>query len=459
MMTFNPFHAAARFGLGGSQKDLDAIGSKPADWVLAQVDDNTNMAINGIADSRKQVEAYLSFARENRAARRARSADLEKLKERQKRYRETVRDEVIDQITKRFHQAITTEYPVKERFAEFWANHFTVSRANKPQLASLCCAFENEAIRPALDEHFTHMLLRVASHPTMLMYLDNFQSVGPDSIAGRRRNLGINENFARELMELHTLGVGGGYTQADVRSLAKILTGWTVGNDRLARLGATPGEFAFVQAMHEPGAQTVLDRGYTAHGRKQGIDVLADLALHPSTATHIATKLVRHFVSDHPAPRDIEFVSNVYRKSDGHLPSVHKAVVSLAGAWREADKKLKTPWELLVSVWRGLRLPVDRPRPIIGTLRAMNNLPFSAPSPAGWPDTAEHWGSPAMVKERVEWGIAAGRLLGNRFDAMDAAGYMVDPGQSKTLLASIRKAESPAQGLALLLSSPDFQWR
>ncbi|HKI73252.1 MAG TPA: DUF1800 domain-containing protein [Pseudomonadales bacterium] len=458
MMTFKPFHAAARFGLGGSRKDLAAIGARPDDWVMAQVESKADMTVTGIADSRSQLIAYQKFAIANREARQSRETDVEAFKMRQQTYRHGVRDRVLDQLSKRFSFAVTTDNPVKERFAQFWSNHFTVSRANKPQISALCAAFENEAIRPMLDQHFTEMLLKVAAHPAMLMYLDNFQSVGPNSIAGRRRRLGINENFAREVMELHTVGVDGGYTQQDVQSLARILTGWTIGNDRLVRFGAKPGEFAFSRLLHEPGPQTLLGKSYPESGVKQGIDALTDLSLNPATATHIATKLVTHFVSDTPSAADIGFVANVFRKSDGHLPSVHKAVVSLTSAWRGESRKLKTPYELLVSTWRGLTLPVDRFRPVIGVLRDMNDIPFSAPSPAGWPDSAEAWGAPAMIKERVEWGIAAGRKLGNYFNPMEAAKYIVDP-DAELLLASIRRAESPAQGLSILLSSPDFQWR
>lgn len=459
MRRLSPFHAAARFGFGGSQRDLKAIGTDPLGWVTSQLDSNASIIINGISDSRAEIVSYLDFARKNRLDRRSKSANLDEFKRRQQQYRETRRKMVIAQLTARFEQAVNTPFPVKERFAQYWSNHFTVSHATKPQLAAVCTAYENEAIRPMLDGYFSDMVVAVAKHPAMLMYLDNFQSVGPDSLIGRRRKLGINENLGREMMELHTVGVDGGYTQKDVRSLAKILTGWTVGSPRLARLGATPGEFAFVSLMHEPGPQTLLGKTYRESNENQGLAALRDLAAHPATAKHIATGLVRHFTADDPDPRDIEKVATVFTRTGGHLPSVHKAVVSLDNAWQPDKRKLKTPYELLISTWRGMNLPMTRPKPIIGVLHNMNNLPFSAPSPAGWPDSAEFWGAPAMVKERVQWGVAVGRRLGNFINAMDAAQYLVDPRRSDYLIDSIRRAESPAQGLALLVASPDFQWR
>lgn len=454
-----PFHAAARFGLGGSKKDLAAIGSKPDDWVMAQLDTDAAVTMEGIPRASAEVAAYLDFARQNRSTRKSGNTDIEAFKKRQRAWREARRKILLDELTSRFKQSVTTRYPVKERLALFWSNHFTVSWATKPQIAAVCTSFENEAIRPSLDGYFADMLKRVVMHPAMLMYLDNFHSVGPESPVGVRRKLGINENLGRELMELHTLGVDGGYTQHDVRSLAKILTGWTIGNRRLARFGVTPGTFAFVPYMHQPGPQTLLGKVYDQPDVTQGLAALDDLAHHPSTAHHIAVKLVRHFVSDQPEPRDVRQVADIFIDTGGHLPSVHRAVISLPSAWQGNTRKLKTPYELLVSTWRGLDLSLFDRRPIAGMLHSMNDLPFSAPSPAGWPDVAEYWAAPAIVKERVQWGVAVGRRLGNRISAVRAAQYMVDPGTSGLLLASIDGAESPGQGLALLIASPDFQWR
>jgi len=455
----NPYTAAGKFGLGPSRRDLDAIGDAPLEWLDAQLSASNPVVIDGMPSSSERIANFQKYflGRLNRKVRN--DADARKVEEGQREYQQAIRSLTVEEITRRFEHAVRTPYPVRERLALFWANHFTVSQQGRLQIATACASFENEAIRSNLDNHFTHMLLAVASNPVMLLYLDNAQSVGPASTIGRRRKLGTNENYAREVLELHTLGVNGGYTQADVIGLASMLTGWTVGNQRTARMGATPGEFVFVELMHQPGRHRLLGKDYEGSGRRQGVEALRDLSLHPATARHLATKLVRHFVADEPDARDVDYVANVYLKTEGHLPSVHKAVMTLGSAWNRDNRKLKTPYELLVSIFRGLDVPVTRPEPVLNTLRLANHLPFTAPSPAGWPDTADHWGSPAVLKHRVEFGIAAGGIAGNRINARDAARYLVDPDRSPMLLASIDRAASPAQGLSLLLSSPDFQWR
>ncbi len=433
------------------------------DWVVEQLQPGRSVVMSGLEPASGQIAAYQQLRQDRQRAKRITAGDeakISQLEETQKAYRGEVRDQVQATMNIRLNQAVSTPSPVKERLAHFWSNHFTVSRTGRPQIASACTAFENEAIRPSLDGHFSEMLVKVASHPVMLLYLDNAQSVGPRSRAGKRRDAGLNENLAREIMELHTLGVDGGYTQADVTSLARILTGWTVGNTQLQRFGATPGEFTFAEFMHEPGTHSLLGKDYKDTGAKQGVAALRDLGLQPATARFVARKLVTHFVSDAPSTRDVDFVARAYLESDGHLPTVHRAVLTLSNAWAPSNQKLKTPFELLVSTLRGLELPAVGTREMsTNVLRTMNHLPFSAPSPAGWPDTTAHWGSPTALKQRIEWGVAVGRRLGNRINAMDAAALMVDSQSAERLVQSISRAESPAQGLALLLSSPNFQWR
>ena len=457
MINRSAFRATNRFGMGANKKDIDAIGLASLDWVRTQMRGSASVAIAGVPASASALEGIQEFRQQQKARRKAGVAPI-KLREFDQAHRKRLHTALAAQLDHRFNHSVTTELPVKERLALFWSNHFTVSQAGKPQVIPVCVAYENEAIRPNLDKHFSDMLVAVVTHPAMLLYLDNAQSIGPDSTAGKRRHLGLNENLARELMELHTLGVDGGYNQADVTNLAKILTGWTIGSPRLARQGAKTGEFAFVEAMHQPGPIPLLGTTYRQKGQRQGLEAIADLAHHPATAHHIATQLVRHLVADQPAPRDVEIISNVFMKTGGHLPSVHEALANLPGAWDPANRKLKTPLELIVSVWRGLELPPELGNPT-AILRTMGNAPFSAPSPAGWPDTAEAWGAPAAIQARVDWGIAAGRRIGNRIDAQAAAHWLVEPSQSPGLVTALAHAESPTQAMSLLLASPDLQWR
>ena len=463
MTTTDQYRAANHFGLGAAQRDMLAMADDPKGWLIDQLERQVGPTGPSVPHSRSTLVASQTARRQRRMAQRSARGDTKRIaqsQENQRVYRRQARQVIREQIDARFKYAVATEAPFRERLVHFWSNHFTVSRQAGPAISESCVAYETETIRAFLDGHFADMLASVVSHPVMLLYLDNVQSIGPNSQVGRRRGVGLNENLAREVLELHTLGVAGGYGQEDVQSLAKILTGWTVGDERLRRLRVEPGVFAFVPAMHEPGAFSLLGKEYSAHGVEQGRRALRDLSRHPSTALHLATKLVRHFVADDPPQKAIDQLARVFAETDGHLPSVHKALVTLPEAWRGHARKLKTPHEYLVSAVRGLDLPLrGRTEFYLGPLGIMNHTPFSAPSPAGWPDTQAHWGSPNALKQRIEWGIAVGRRLGNVRDVRDALEWVVSPDESARLLASIRRAASPTQGLSLLLASPDFQWR
>ncbi len=455
------FRAASRFGLGVSRKDLDAMADDPVDWLLVQLQ-TTPPSGPQVTPSEASIALYSKAVMARREAQRAAEGDTDRIAALDKSrgdFRRQVRREIGAQTEARFNHALKTRAPFRERLVHFYSNHFTVSRQGRPQIIGACVAYENEAIRGSLDGHFEEMLTRVVSHPAMLIYLDNVQSMGPTSMVGRRRNMGLNENLAREVMELHTLGVDGGYSQQDVTSLAGILTGWTVGNDRLRRYGATPGRFVFMPAMHASGDARLLGKRYSDSGVEQGRRALSDLARHPSTARFLATKLVRHFASDNPPERAVNRLTEVFLETDGHLPSVHEALVKLPECWDAEARKFKTPHEHLISVFRGLDLTLPRAEFVLGPLRLMNHFPFSAPSPAGWPDTQDHWGAPTALKQRIEWAVAFGQHMGGAVNVRESADLLLQPGASERLRQSIHRAASPAQGLGLLLASPDFQWR
>src|SRR3981081_1016985 len=227
----------------------------------------------------------------------------------------------------------------------FWSNHFCIS-ANKGELARMWAgSFEREAIRPHVLGRFGDMLKAVEQHPAMLFFLDNQQSLGPESRAGQNRKRGLNENLAREIMELHTLGVGGGYSQEDVTSLARIITGWTFAG-RQGQLG-TPGNFVFNANAHQPGPQRLLGKTYEAGGLGQGEAALADIARHPSTAKFIATKFVRHFVADDPPPALVARLQDVFRKSDGDLKAMTTALLDSDEAWQGPLRQGARPYEVL----------------------------------------------------------------------------------------------------------------
>ncbi len=458
-----PFRATSHLGLGPNRRDLAAARS-PVDWVRQQL--GASVRIENLPSASSQVALFQNFKTARTKAKQAplltteRIAELRKLQE---TYRTRLKEALSEGLDQRFQLGVSTDFPVLERLALFWSNHFSVSREGKPQIQSACVAYENEVIRANLGGTFSDMLVSAIQHPVMLLYLDNSSSIGTGSPVGRRRKrTGINENLAREILELHTLGVGGGYSQSDVMALARIITGWTVGNSPSRRLGLEQGAFAFLEPMHEPGPQQLLGRRYAEGGVDQGVAALRDLAAHPATARFVARKLVTHLVGDAPPARDVEHIATVFRDTGGHLPSVHAAALSLKSVWDDSIRKFKTPYELLLSAMRGLEIEID---PSSGEERAMNILgtmnhePFTAPSPAGWPDQTEHWNSPIAISQRIGWGVALGERLGNDIDARKAATNMIDPAASRALMASIEQAASPAQALALLLASPDFQWR
>ncbi|MDH3988627.1 MAG: DUF1800 domain-containing protein, partial [Gammaproteobacteria bacterium] len=318
-----------------------------------------------------------------------------------------------------------------------------------------------------LNGSFADLLLAVESHPAMIIYLDNQRSIGPNSTlakrASRRRadqEVGINENLAREILELHTIGVDGGYSQQDVTSLARVITGWSVGGGNQGRFNeGTPGKFEFREVIHEPGKQTVLGRTYKQDGMKQGIAVLRDLATHPSTAEFIATKLVRHFISDDPPSEVVSEIAGVFLDTDGDLPAVHAALVNSKAAWNETFAKYKTPQDYVISAFRAFDRVPDNGRFVVGALDLMGQTPFRPGSPAGWPDTADAWGGADALYKRIEWANSLGRLAGANANPVSAAESVLGPALGEHTRTAISRAESAEQGMTLFLVSPEFQRR
>jgi uncharacterized protein (DUF1800 family) len=272
------------------------------------------------------------------------------------------------------------------------------------------------------------------------------------------RITGLNENLAREVLELHSLGVHGGYAQADVTAFAAVLTGW-----RMPPRGE-PDAQPFDPGWHEPGRKTVLGRSY-GEGAQALRAVLADLARHPSTARFLATKLARHFVADDPPTALVDRLAERYLRSDGQLSEVYRELIASPEAWAEAPAKLKTPEEFVVSSARmlalaqrdggGPRLPVM----LIAGVQALGQRPQAAPSPAGWPDRAEEWLGPEALWKRLEWASRLGDRLGTRVDAREVAARSLGPRLSTSTRQQIERAADGPQALALLLMAPEFQRR
>jgi uncharacterized protein (DUF1800 family) len=357
----------------------------------------------------------------------------------------------------RFRKQITAPIGFVERLVAFWSNHFCVSRSKSQLVFVAAGPFEREAIRPHVLGRFGDMLKAVEQHPAMLAYLDNQQSIGPNSFAGRNRNKGLNENLAREILELHTLGVGGGYTQTDVTNLARIITGWTFAG-REGRLGE-PGTFIFVANWHEPGSQTLLGKTYADSDIRQGETALASIARHPATASHIATKLVRHFVADEPPPALVETIAKVFRDSDGDLKAVSTALIDDDRCWQPAMTKMRTPYEFLIAAARALGHVPEDPGPVIGALIAMGMGLWQPPGPNGFPDTAAAWASPEGMKLRLDVAAQIGQRVKDIGDPLSVLDTVAGVAASPETRQAVAHAESRPQAMAILLMSPEFQRR
>ena len=356
----------------------------------------------------------------------------------------------LDEARARFDAAIDADVGFAERLVWFWSNHFCIN-TDVPVMAG---AYEREAIRPQALGRFADLLLAVESHSAILLYLDNVQSVGPGSVGGINGDRGLNENLAREILELHTLGVRSVYTQADVVALANVLTGWTV-----VPVEAHPdhgGEFMFHRLLHEPGAQTVVGRIYADTGVEQGRAVLADLARHAATARHVATRLARHFVADVPPPALVERLARRFLDTDGDLKEVAKSLVLAPEAWGPEPQKIKRPGEWLVAALRAIGASDDI-RHIAAAQAQLGEPLWRPPAANGFPDDNAAWID--GLSQRLD----VANALVRRLSVDPDPGMVADAALGPLLCADTRRAmaqaESRAEALTILLMAPEFQKR
>jgi uncharacterized protein (DUF1800 family) len=354
----------------------------------------------------------------------------------------------------RLDAALAADLGFTERLTWFWSNHFCVS-ADKGGVRPIAGAFEREAIRANVLGRFGDMLLAVESHPAMLIYLDNARSIGPNSPAGRNRNRGLNENLAREILELHTLGVRSVYTQDDVTNFAKVITGWTVVPPRQG--GERGGEFIFNPRMHEAGPKTVIGTRYDAGGVEQGRRVLADLARHPATAKHIATKFARHFIADEPSHALIERLRKRFLDTNGDLKELTKALITSDEAWQAPRSRIKRPAEWIVGTLRALGVNPPDVRPIIQAQNLLGEPLWRPPAPNGFADDNATWLD--GLSQRLDLANQFARRNAGEADPMAVFEQALAPIASEETRRTITRAESRPQALALLLMSPEFQRR
>lgn len=469
--------ALNRFGLGAKpDTELGKIAAdaqgylkaelKQQDIALVSVDEQTNA---GLLDSTAAIQASMTAAAERKMARSEmvgpamlRTALDSPPGQAETKTKPTVPPVEADiyraEAQARFDKALGAGAGFVERLVGFWSNHFCVSVAKAQIVRASAGAFEREAIRPFVLGRFADMLLAVEHHPAMLFYLDNQQSIGPNSRAGKRRGRGLNENLAREIMELHTLGVGSGYSQADVTSFASMLTGWTMAG-REGRLGE-PGAFVFNANAHQPGKAVLLGKTYPDGGMGQAEAALNDIAGQPATAQHIATKLARHFIADDPPPAAVARLAKVFAKTDGDLRAVAVTLIDMPEAWSTPLTKLRSPIDFVVALRRAVGPSAgNEPQRTLRWLMALGAPLWEPPGPNGFPDQTDAWASAEGLKTRLDIAWQAARQADTIGNPNEMLASLIGASVSAETSQAISRAESKQQGLALLLMAPEFQRR
>ena len=511
-MTIQGVIAANRFGLGAKPGDVAKISGDPKTWLLAQLTAERDLPapLRSLPSTVDDMSAFFKWVRQIAVEAKSHGMDPYHLKPQgapaagmggmaggamtggasgsdtgfsiEREYVKAFLPRYAVAVKARFDTAVATNRPFFERLVHFWTNHFVVSGA-KPGAITMPPSFERDVIRPNVTGRFIDMLMASSKHPAMLFYLDNFHSIGPNSKVGKDPSLrapkqqqdfaipqvvGLNENLAREIMELQTLGVRSGYTQTDVTNFARVITGWTIAAPPRVpplklmlegRLNAK-GLFEFDDEEHEPGPQTIMGKVYAQTGVDQGEAVLQDLARHPKTAQFISTKLARHFIADDPPPGLVERMANVFLASDGDLAKVCAELVNSAEAFDTDARKFKTPEEYVISAARALpALQVD-PGSLLRAYGSMGQTPYNPPGPNGWPDVEAEWLGADAVWKRFEWANQAAQTVASAtMNPEQLAQDVLGPSLSKSTEQAITRAESPAQGLTLLLASAEFQRR
>ncbi|MGZ5894761.1 MAG: DUF1800 domain-containing protein [Xanthobacteraceae bacterium] len=477
-MTIDPRAQAAlalhRFGMGPRQNSIAAIAEDPRGALLADLErpDAGRIPVGQLPGSAEAARALFDF-RAERAAQAKLAQRAKKEAEAQRMAQGLPAEEnamagetpavpnperaqepplprqlFLNEATARVDAAVGADIGFAERLVWFWSNHFCIS-ADK--ITSMAGPYEREAIRANTLGRFTDLLLAVDNHPAMLFYLDNTDSIGPNSVAGINRDRGLNENLAREILELHTLGVRSGYTQTDVTSFAKVITGWTwIG------FGADPdhgGEFVFNKRLHEPGEQTVVGKVYPDTGVEQGRAVLRDLAHHPATAAHLAYKLARYFLADEPPQPLVEKLAATYRDTDGDLKEMAKALVTAPEAWEPQRTKLKPPSEWVISTLRLTGAKPAIPR-ILQAQASLGEPLWRPPAPNGFPDQASAWID--GLSRRLDIASEFSSRIPDNLEPAELLDAGLGPLASTQTRQTIARAESRAQALTMLLMAPEF---
>ena len=497
-------HLLSRFTYGATPGQVDAVMQQGlenwwAEQLAAELPDDSLEALLGPYDAlqltnEQVVNLYPRVGQVARMAIRDGVVSKDSIKTDRKVYREMIRAYMAEKgykpeqdlfrqfICQKILRAAYSNNQLQEVMTDFWFNHFNVS-ITKNDCAEFIPAYERDVIRPNALGNFSDLLLKTAKSPAMLYYLDNFSSAAPlpegtgvafagegadSAVAVVKRSRGLNENYAREVMELHTLGVDGGYTQQDVTQAARVLTGWTVypmkenvqkfitrfSPDQLARRGFVhEGDFLFNANRHDKGEKTVLGHVFPAGGGyEEGVELLEMLAHHPSTARFICRKIAVRFVSDDPPQSLIDKMAKTFLAKDGDIRQVLITMVTAPEFWSPAAirEKTKSPFELAIGAVRSLHATIDQPYPLYNWITRMGEKIYYYQAPTGFPDKGAYWINAGSLLNRMNFGLALaeGEVPGVKVDL--AAGHI--PGMKADLADS-------AEAVGVAIGSPEYQRR
>jgi uncharacterized protein (DUF1800 family) len=447
------FHALRRLCLGFTRADLEQVRRDGVErFIQAQLDPGSlpeppvlQAKLAALPSLRLGLpDLYHDYGPPNRRAAKASAGEVQR----------RGRQPYTEAATAKLWRALHSPRQLQELLVDFWFGHFNVFMGKGLPARVWVGAYERDAIRPFVLGRFRDLLFATARHPAMLLYLDNQRNIAPTSLVGRMKQRGLNENYARELMELHTLGVDGGYGQQDVRELARILTGWGL---KPAGPEQGPSLFFFEARRHDFGEKTLLGRKIPGKGQAEVEETLEFLASHPSTARHVTSKLARLFVADDPPPALVDRLARRFLDTGGDLRAVLAALFASGEFWDERyyGAKFKTPFQYLVSSLRLVESPAEDARPLLGLLRQWGMAPFGCPTPDGYSDRQDAWLNPDAVMRRIDFatGLAHAKASPPGRPAFDLA--PLRPLCGARTLAAIDEAPEPMR-LALWLSSPEF---
>ena len=477
-------HALNRLGFGPRPGDLATVARDPRAWVEQQLQPASLPLPDGLAqrlgeerftggDPIAAVREFLALLRDERALAKAQGPAATPVRPQDQPVGRYVLSLQRPALESRLLRALQSPRQLEEAMVDFWFNHFNVFQA-KNFMRVLVGYYEHQAIRPFALGRFRDLLGATAHHPAMLYYLDNASSVGPQAAA---RGRGLNENYARELMELHTLGVDGGYTQQDVTQLARMLTGWTYlpiapDGPRGLRAGASPGGgampgFWFDERLHDHAEKQWLGERVAPQGQAEGEFALDLLARHPATARHIAFKLAQYFVADQPPPALVDRMAAVFLAEDGQIVPVLRAMFRSDDFWapQNMGAKFKTPYHYVLSTVRAGGWATEHAAPLAGPMAGQGMPLYGCQTPDGYPNTEAAWLSADGLDKRLEFAtqLARGRI-GPEFlaggmaaaELMNELGPLVTPATRSVVE---QHQGEPAVAVALVLASPGMMRR